>query len=79
MVADKTNFEIIPFNEVQPGDFVQPDPGHVEIIETVNGNSLTTFAANTDKLPQPEQVGVGGTTTNLASNVYLRYIGTGAQ
>ncbi len=77
MVSDTNNFAIIPFGNVQPGDFVEPNPGHVVVVESVSGNTINGFAAQTDRVPQPQQVGVEIVPPS-PSNVYLRYIGTGS-
>ncbi len=65
----------IPFEQLQPGDLVQPNSGHVEIIDHVEGNKLFTFGAHTDNgRAQPDQV--GPTTWPVSpDNLYLRYIG----
>jgi len=77
MVGDKTNFEVIPFSRVKPGDFVEPNADHISIIESVNGNTINGFAAQTDGFAQPDQVGYESN-TNPYVYVYLRYIGPGA-
>jgi hypothetical protein len=75
-VADTANFKEINFSQVQPGDFIQPNPDHVEIIEQVSGSTINTFAAHTDQVPQPDQVGPAQY-TDTPGYVYLRYIGNG--
>jgi hypothetical protein len=77
IVSDTKNFKIIPFSQIQPGDLMEPDSGHVVIIESVQGSKLNTFAANTRGVAQPDQVGPG-TYTDGPGNVYIRYVGIGA-
>lgn len=79
MRTDTANFEVISFNQLKPGDFVQPDPGHVEIVESVSGNNINTFAANNDEgaITQANEVGPG-ITPNVPANLYLRYNGKGS-
>jgi hypothetical protein len=73
------NFEIIQFNQLAPGDFMQPNPGHVVIIESVSGDTLNTFAANNNSpgTSQADQVSPGPYPV-ASTNVYLRYIGQGS-
>jgi len=79
MITDKANFEIIPLSKVLPGDFMQPNTGHVVIIESVSGNTLNTFAANNNETgtSQADQVSPG-TYPVAPTNVYLRYVGQGS-
>ncbi|MEO8785263.1 MAG: hypothetical protein ABI221_03075 [Candidatus Saccharimonadales bacterium] len=78
-VADTVNFKIIPFSQVKPGDFIQPDPGHVEIIESIQGKSINTFGAHQGGVAQADQVGpLTGAWSDSPNNVYLRYIGQGS-
>jgi hypothetical protein len=75
MVADPHNFQRIQLSQVQPGDLVEPNPDHVEVIESVQGNTLNDFAAHSES-SNPE---VGpDTITAEPGYVYLRYIGQGA-
>ncbi len=75
--ADTTNWQSIQFSQLQPGDLIQPNSGHVEIVDHVEGNTIYTFGAHTSHRPQPEQVGPG-TFTNEPGNLYLHYTGSGA-
>lgn len=77
MVTDKTNFETISFGNLQPGDFVEPNPGHVVVVESVSGNTITGFAAMDNFPIQANDVGTEIVPVG-PSNVYLRYIGTGS-
>lgn len=71
-----TNWEKISFDQLQPGDIMQPNPGHVVIIDHVSGNTLYTFAAHSSSYVQDKQVGAG-TYTKASGQLYLRYIGSG--
>lgn len=71
------NWKKISFSEVQAGDILQPNTGHVEIIDHVEGSQIITFGAHTSKYPQPRQVGPSSYSI-LPNNVYLRYIGPGS-
>lgn len=77
MVTDTTNFKEISYNQLLPGDFVEPNPGHVVVVESVSGTTINGFAAQTASNPQPQQVGPEPVTES-PSNVYLRYIGVGS-
>ncbi len=69
------NWEVIQLSQVQPGDVVEPNPDHVEVIESVQGNTLQDFGAHSEN-SRPE---VGADTmTAQPGFVYLRYIGQGA-
>ncbi len=70
-------WKVITFGELQPGDIVQPEPGHVEVVDHVQGQKIYTFAAHTSQRPQPEQVGPS-IETNSSAKLYLRYVGPGA-
>lgn len=67
----------VPLSQVQPGDLIQPETEHVEIIDHVQGNTLYTFGAHTDGIPQPNQVGPAQYTAS-PDYLYLHYIGPGA-
>jgi cell wall-associated NlpC family hydrolase len=76
-VSDTQFWKEIPITQVQPGDLIQPDPGHVEIIDHVQGNTIYTFGAHTANTDQADQV--GPVTYAIASGyVYLHYIGPGS-
>jgi hypothetical protein len=77
MVSDKSNFEIIPFGNLQPGDFVEPNPGHVVVVESISGNTITGFAAMDNFPIQANDVGTEIVPAG-PGNVYLRYIGAGS-
>jgi hypothetical protein len=77
MITDKTNFEIIPFGNLQPGDFYEPNPNHVVVVESVSGNTINGFAAQDTFTDQTLDVGVENATAS-PGYVYLRYIGTGS-
>jgi cell wall-associated NlpC family hydrolase len=74
--GDSKHWQKIPLSQVQPGDLVQPDSGHVEIIDHVSGNRIYTFGAHTSHLPQPKQVGPS-TWPVSSGNLYLHYVGPG--
>jgi hypothetical protein len=75
--SDTQNWKHIPFGQVQPGDLIQPNPGHVEIIDHVQGSTIYTFGAHSSHYPQPRQVGPAQF-TNSSGNVYLHYVGQGS-
>lgn len=75
-LTDPANFKRIPLSQVRPGDFIQPNPDHVEIIESVSGTTLHTFAAHTSHTTQPNQVGPAQYPV-APGYVYLRYVGKG--
>ncbi len=66
----------IPVGQLQPGDIMQPNTGHVEIVDHIQGNTLYTFGAHTDSYPQPKQVGPASRPLD-SSQLYLHYIGPG--
>ena len=69
----------IPSSEVQPGDIVQPNSGHVEIVDHIEGTVLYSFGARTNSGPQSDNVGGGHPFGNYSSSyVFYRYIGPGA-
>lgn len=70
-------WKIVSLAQVQSGDIVQPNPGHVEIIDHVQGGTIYAFAAQTDGVPQPQQVGPQQESTSNSNNLYLHYIGPG--
>lgn len=74
--ADTTNWKQIPFSQLQPGDIIQPNPDHVEIVDHVKGQTIYTFGAHTDGVPQPQQVGPAQY-TNTSGMVFMQYIGSG--
>lgn len=75
--SDDKNWQTIPFSQLQPGDLIQPNSGHVEIVDHVNGNTIYTFGAHDPSPPQSSQVGPSQYSDN-SSNLYLHYIGPGA-
>jgi N-acetylmuramoyl-L-alanine amidase len=76
-VADTAHWKQISFGQIQPGDLIQPDPGHVEIVDHVSGQTIYTFGAHTDSVPQPDQVNATQY-TNTPGYVYLHWIGHGS-
>jgi hypothetical protein len=66
------------FSDLRPGDIVQPNSGHVEIVDSVQGNHVKTFGAHTARYPQPRQVSPGGF-DKKSGQLYLRYIGPGGE
>lgn len=78
MLDDKADFEVISLSQAKPGDLVEPNPDHVEVIESVQGNTLNDFAAHTSH-PAAGSPEVGADTITAEPGfVYLRYIGQGA-
>ena len=78
MVTDGANWKKVSLSQVQPGDVVQPNPDHVEIIDHVKGGTIYTFGAHTDvNRSQPTQVGPSSFPVT-SSNVYLHYVGKGS-
>jgi len=75
--ADNKNWQKIPLSKVQPGDLIQPESGHVEVIDHVAGGRVYSFGAHTDGIPQPQQVGPASYPIN-SGNLYLHYIGQGS-
>lgn len=67
----------VTLDKVQPGDLIQPNEGHVEIIDSIQGNTINTFGAHTSKAPQPQQVGPAKYKPS-AEHIYLHYIGPGS-
>lgn len=62
--------------QLQPGDIFQPNSGHVEIVDHVEGNRIYSFGAHTAKRAQPGQVGPSVFTAG-SGYLYLRYTGPG--
>jgi cell wall-associated NlpC family hydrolase len=54
--ADSQHWQHVPLNKLQPGDLIQPDVGHVEIVERVTATELFTFGAHHSGGPQADQV-----------------------
>lgn len=77
IASDNQNWKEIPLSQVKPGDLVEPNPDHVEIIDHVSGNTLNTFGAHTASVAQSEQVGAV-TWTASSGYHYYRYIGKGS-
>ncbi len=77
-VSDTTNWKRISIAELGPGDIVQPNPDHVEIVDHVQGDIIYTFGAHTSHAAQEKQVGPSSTTVR-SGTVFLRYIGQGAE
>lgn len=77
-VTDSAHWKKISFSEVRAGDIVQPDPGHVEIVDYVEGKVIHTFGAHNPNLPPADQVGPTAYMKDAPKYVYLRYVGQGA-
>jgi hypothetical protein len=77
IASDTTNWKQIYYANIKAGDVIEPDPGHVEIIDHVSGGYIYTFGAHTAKTTQPKQVGPARYTRSSAYN-YYRYVGQGA-
>jgi lysophospholipase L1-like esterase/cell wall-associated NlpC family hydrolase len=75
-MTDTTNWKEVNFNDVQGGDLIVPNSGHVEIVDHVVGKKVYTFGAHSAHRPQPDQVGPtnfrDGTNPNYK---YYRYVG----
>jgi cell wall-associated NlpC family hydrolase len=78
LVTDGGNWTHISLSQVQPGDLLLPDSGHVEIIDHVSGNTIYTFGAHNPHYPQPRQVGPTDYYHPQSGNVYLHYVGKGS-
>ncbi|MEJ0072799.1 MAG: phage tail tip lysozyme [Candidatus Saccharibacteria bacterium] len=93
-IADEGKYwQVVPFSAVQPGDIVQPNPDHVEIVDHIVGNEAYAFAAHTDGIPQEFQVGQWGPASeggdgydvgsadmaDPSTATFLHYIGPGSQ
>jgi hypothetical protein len=77
--SDGTNWKEVMFNQLQPGDVIEPDSGHVEIIDHVQGSTINTFGGHTDKVAQPDQVGPTTYTTSPGDGYrYFHYVGQGS-
>jgi beta-lactamase class A len=75
--ADSTHWKEVSFDKLQPGDVIEPDPDHVEIIDHVAGQTIHTFGAHSSSYPQPRQVGPSQY-SNSPNNRYYHYIGPGS-
>lgn len=78
--ADSQHWQQVSFDKLQPGDLLQPGQyggDHVEIVDHVSGNTIFTFGAHTDGVPQPQQVGPTSYTKG-AGDLYLHWVGPGA-
>jgi cell wall-associated NlpC family hydrolase len=75
--ADTANWREVSFGEVKPGDVMEPDAGHVEIVDHISGSTIHTFGAHSTSYPQPKQVGPT-TYSKSSSTQYFRYIGKGS-
>lgn len=68
--ADTGHWQHIQFSQVHQGDLIQPNPGHVEIINDVQGTTINTFGAH------DPQDGIGPAVyTASPGYVYLHWIG----
>ncbi len=76
-VSDTKDWKEIPFNQLAPGDLIQPNTGHVEIVDHVSGSTIFTFGAHQPGVPQPDQVNATSY-ENSPDYVFLRYIGPGS-
>lgn len=75
--SDTQNWQHIQMSQIQPGDLIQPNPGHVEIIDHVTSDKIFTFGAHSSSYPQPDQVGPTSYPKD-SSYVYLHWIGQGS-
>jgi hypothetical protein len=74
--ADSTHWAKIDFSQLQPGDLIQPNDGHVEIVDHIEGNKIYTFGAHSSHYPQPDQVSPSSFTDN-PGNLYLHFRNAG--
>jgi hypothetical protein len=75
--ADPQLWKEVSFSQIQPGDLIQPaeySGNHVEIIDHVSGNTIYTFGAHTDQVPQADQVGPASF-QHESGDVFLHWIG----
>ncbi len=70
-------WQVIKFEQLQPGDLIQPFIGHVEIVDYVQGNTIFTFGAHDRYQDQTKDVAPANYTKS-SGQLYLRYIGPGA-
>lgn len=78
--SDTTHWKHIQFDQLQPGDLIQPGGyggDHVEIVDHVSGNTIYAFGAHNDGVPQPQQVGPTQYPKS-AGDIYLHWVGPGA-
>lgn len=68
----------ISFSELQPGDIIQPESGHVEVVDHVDAKKgvIYTFGAHMAYPNQAKDVSPSSYTDN-SGNLYLRFIGNG--
>jgi len=80
IASDPANWKEITLSQAQAGDVIEPDPGHVEIIDHVSGGTVYTFGAHIDTVPQPDQVGPASYSgaDKSTSYRYFHYIGQGS-
>ncbi|HET7060349.1 MAG TPA: phage tail tip lysozyme [Candidatus Saccharimonadales bacterium] len=81
--TDSKYWKHISFDQLQPGDLIQPAeyfPNHVEIVDHIDSNKIYSFGAHSSDHPQPDQVGEESTPWIQSSgDLYLHYVGPGAQ
>lgn len=75
--SDTANLKPILFSDLKPGDLIQPNSGHVEIVDHVVNDTIFTFGSHSANRLQPDQVGPAQFKDNNG-NLYLRYIGQGS-
>ena len=78
--SDPAHWERISFNQLQPGDIMQPAAeagGHVAIVDHVVGKIIYTFESYNPSVPQPDQVGPGKRIAD-PNDLYLHWVGPGA-
>lgn len=76
IVSDHTNWKEVSFGDLKPGDVIEPNTGHVEIVDHVSGGAIFTFGAHSSHYPQPRQVSPAQFAKTDA-NRYFRYVGQG--
>lgn len=76
LASDTHNWKEVQFDQVKPGDVIEPNSEHVEIIDHIDGNTIFTFGAHTENTTQPKQVGPAQY-TKADGQRYFTYVGAG--
>ncbi len=77
--ADTEHWKHIDQADLQPGDLIQPNSGHVEIVDHIQGKIIHTFGAHTWRYTQERQVGPAQYSTTQNFYAALRFTGKGAK
>lgn len=73
--ADTNHWKHITLSQLQRGDLIQPNSGHVEIVDKIVGGTIYTFAAHSANRPQPDQVGPAQYPASQTMYAYLSFTG----